>query len=161
MKKILLASAVAAACCVAAPFAQQQEPTPSAEIAPAHNVFVVTGCLKAGPEATPTFKLTDASSVGQPPSGRAVDGGAVATSGQKDSYELRAVSDLGAQGLDADELKAHVGKQVEVVLRPVESPAPAGAPAAGLAQPQAAKPVEPAPARFSVTELKRVIGSCP
>jgi hypothetical protein len=160
MKKTVLGSAVAVACCVAAPFAQQQQPAVTADAAPAHNVFVVTGCLTAGPEgATPTFKLTDASSVGQPLPGRATEAAAVGTSGHKDSYELRPVSGVGAQGLDADALKAHSGQQVEVVVRPVESPAPA--PAAGLAEAQTAKPIEPAPARFSVTEIKRVIGTCP
>ena len=80
------------------------------------------------------------------------------TSGQKASYQLRPVSGVNAQGLDADALKAHLGQRVEVVVRPVESPA--AAPASGLAGVQAAKPVEPEPVRFSVTELKRVTGTC-
>lgn len=159
MKKILLGSAVAIAWCVAAPSAQQQQPSPSPESAPAHNVFVVTGCLRAGPEVTPVFKLTDASSTGQPPPGRAAEAGPVGTSGQKNSYELRPVSGLSAQGLNADALKAHVGQHVEVVVRPIESPAPG--PAAGVADAQAAKPIEPAPERFTVTEIRRVIGTCP
>jgi len=83
----------------------------------------------------------------------------VGTSGQKNSYELRPVSGLSAQGLNADALKAHVGQHVEVVVRPIESPAPG--PAAGVADAQAAKPIEPAPERFTVTEIRRVIGTCP
>ena len=122
-------------------------------------MFVLTGCLKAGAEATPTFKLTDASFIGQPAPGRAAEAGAAGTSGQKASYELRPVSGLSAQGLDADALKAHSGQQVEMVVRPVESAAPA--PATGLAENQAAKPIAPAPERFTVTEIKRVIGACP
>jgi len=157
MKKTVLGSAAAVAWCVAAPFAQQQ-PAPSSTAEPAHNVFVVTGCLTAGEEATPTFKLTEASSVGQPAPGRAAEAEAVGTSGQKDSYELRPVSGLGAQGLDADALKTHVGQRVEVVVRPVESPAPS--PAAGVAEAQTAKRIDPAPKRFLVTELRRVIDSC-
>ena len=157
MKKTLLGSAIAIAWCIAAPAAQQQPtPTPTAE--PAHNVSVMSGCLTAGSEATPTFKLTDAVSIDQPTPGRAAETGAVATSGEKESYELRPVSGLSEQGLDADALKAHVGQRLEVVVRPIESPAPA--PATGLAAAQAAKPKEPAPKRFSVTEIKRVIGTC-
>ena len=60
--------------------------------------------------------------------------------------------------MDADALKAHVGQRVEVVVRPVESPA--ATPTAGLAGVQSAKPIEPAPERFTVTEIKRVIGTC-
>jgi len=158
MRTTLLASAVAVAGYAAVPFAQQQ-PAPSPTAEPAHNVFVLAGCLTAGAEATPTFKLSDASFIGQPAPGRSAEAGAVGTSGQKASYELRPVSGLGAEGLDADALKAHSGQQVEAVVRPVESPAPA--PAAGVTETLAAKPIEPAPERFVVTEIKRVIGTCP
>ena len=158
MRKIVVGSAVAVAWFMAAPSAQQQPASPPKE-APAHNVFVLTGCLKAGADdATATFKLTDASSIGQAPPAGATQAGAVGTSGQKASYELRPVSGVNAQGLDADALKAHLGQRVEVVVRPVESPATA--PTGGLAGVQTAKPVEPEPARFSVTELKRVTGTC-
>ena len=157
MKKTVLGIAVAMAWCVAGPFAQQQ-PQATPEAAPAHNVFVLTGCLQAGADSTATFKLTDASSIGQAPPAGAAEAGAVGTSGQKASYQLRPVSGVNAQGLDADALKAHVGQRVEIIVRPVESPA--AAPASGLAGAQAAKPIEPEPARFSVTELKRVTGTC-
>ena len=155
MKKTVLASAVAIAWCVAAPFAQEQ-PASTAKVTPAHNVFVATGCLKAGADATATFKLTDASFIGPAP--RAAEAGAVGTSGQKASYELRPVSGLNEQGMNADALKAHVGERVEMVVRPIESPA--ATPPAGLAAVQVAKPIEPAPERFTVTEIKRVIGTC-
>src|SRR5687768_5852939 len=98
MKKTVLGSAVAIAWCVAAPFAQQQ-PAATPKPAPAHNVFVLTGCLKAGADATATFKLTDASSIGQPTPAGAAEAGAVGTSGQKASYELRPVSGVNAQGM--------------------------------------------------------------
>ena len=153
MRKSVLGSAVAVALCVAAPFAQQQ-PAPTSKAAPAHNVFVLTGCLEAGAKPAETFKLTDASFIGQPPETRAVG-----TSGQKPSYELRPVSGVDAQGLAADALKAHVGQRVEVIVRPIESPA-AAAPTDGLAPAQSARPSEPAPERFTVTEIKRVIGGC-
>ena len=153
MQKGVFGTAVALAWCVAAPFAQQQ-PAPT----PAHNVFVLTGCLKAGADPTATFKLTDASSIGQATPAGVDEAGAVGTSGKKASYELRPVSGVNAQGLDADALKAHAGQRVEVTVRPIESPvAPAAAARLGV---QAAKPIEPAPERFSVTAIKRVTGTC-
>ena len=155
MKKTLVGTAVAVACCIAAPFAQQQ-PAPTPPETPAHNVFVLSGCLEAGTDATVTFKLTDASSIGQRTPAEAA--GPVGTSGRKTSYELRPVTGVNAQGVDADKLKAHLGQRIEVVVRPVETPA--APPAAGLAVAQAAKPIEPAAERFTVTEIKRVIGKC-
>ena len=155
MKQTIVGTAVALAFCIAAPFAQQRPAAP--QQTPAHNVFVLTGCLMAGTDPAATFKLTDAFSVGQRTPVEATR--AVGTSGQKNAtYELRPVTGVGTQGLDAEALKAHVGHRVEVVVRPVESPA--APPAAGLAVTQAAKPVERPAERFSVTELKRVVGRC-
>jgi hypothetical protein len=153
MNRIVIGSAVAVVWCLAVPFAQDQRlPAPKAE--PAHNVFVLTGCLEAGTDPTATFKLTDASAIGQAPPGGAA--GAVGTSGQKPSYELRPVSGVSEQGMDAKALKAHLGQRVEVIVRPIDSPA-----AAPASEPVAApKPTEAAPKRYTVTELKRVIGSC-
>jgi hypothetical protein len=157
MNKTLLASAVVVTWSVATPFAQQQ-PAPSSATEPAHKVLVLTGCLSGGAATTPAFKLTDVSPLGQATPGRATDAGAVGTSGQKESYELQPVSGLESKGLDADALKSHVGKRVEMVVRPIESLAPP--PATGLAEAQAPKQVEPRPQRFSVTEIRRVIGNC-
>lgn len=157
MKQTIVGTAVALTWCIAAPFAQQQ-PAPTPKEMPAHNVFVLTGCLEAGTGATVAFKLTDASSIGQRTPAEAAGAGAVGTSGRKTSYELRPATGVNAQGLDADKLKPHLGQRVEVVARPVESPAPP--PAAGLAVADAAKPIEPAVERFTVTEIKRVIGRC-
>ena len=156
MKNTVLGSVIAVAWCAAVPLAYQQ-PSPTPNTAPAHNVFVVTGCLKPGTEATGTFKLVDASLIDRPTAAGAADA-AVGTAGKTVSYELRPVSGVDAQGLDADALKAHLEKRVEVVVRPIESPAPA--PTAGLVGNQSAKPSEPAPERYTVTEMKRVIGSC-
>ena len=155
MKKTILGSAVAVAWCVAAPTAQQ--PVPTSETPPAHNVFVLAGCLQAG-DTPATFKLTDAVSIGQAPPAGAAEAGAVGTSGQKASYVLRPVSGVNAQGMKEDGLKAHVGQRVEAIVRPIETPAPA--PTAGLVGVQAAKPIEPTPEPFSVTEIRRVIGTC-
>jgi hypothetical protein len=157
MKKTVLGSAVVVAWCVAAPTAQQQ-PAPTPKTPPAHNVFVLTGCLEAG-ETPATFKLTDASFIGQAPPAGAAEAGAVGTSGQKASYLLQPVSGVNAQGMKEDALKAHLGQRVEAIVRPIESPAPA-APTAGLVGVQAARPIEPTPEPFSVTEISRVIGTC-
>jgi hypothetical protein len=156
MMKTVLGSAIVVAC-VSAAGAQQQQPAAPAAEKPAHNVFVLSGCLAAG-EAPSTFKLTDAISIGQAPPAGAAEPGAVGTSGQKASYLLRPVSGVHAQGMKEDALKAHVGQRVEAVVRPIESPAPA--PATALVEAQAARPVEPKPEPFTVSEIKRVIGSC-
>jgi hypothetical protein len=156
MMKILLGSVVVAALSVSAAAAQQQPQAPAAE-KPAHNVFVLSGCLKAG-DAPSTFKLTDASAIGQAPPAGAAEPGAVGTSGQTASYLLRPVSGVNAQGMKEDALKAHVGQRVEAVVRPIESPAPA--PANGLVEAQAARPVEPKAEPFTVSEIKRVVGTC-
>ena len=156
MNKTVLGSVVVVAWCVAAPSAQQQ-PAPTPATPPAHNVFVLEGCLKAG-ETPATFKLTDASAIGQAPPAEAAEAGAVGTSGQKASYLLQPVSGVNAQGMKEEALKAHLGQRVEAIVRPIEAPAPA--PAAGLVGVQAARPTAPATEKFSVTEIKRVIGSC-
>jgi hypothetical protein len=158
MKKAALRGAVVFAWCVAAPFAQQQ-PAPTPEAAPAHKVFVLTGCLEAGGGATAAFKLTDASPIGQSIPAPAAGAGGVGTSGQKAAYELQPVSGLDAKGMDAAALRAHAGQRVEVTLRPIDI-APAAAPSAGNPAVQGAKPVDPAPERFSVSAIKRVTGSC-
>ena len=158
MKKVIIGTIVGVAWCVAAPFAQPQDPNTSAlKPEPAHKVYRLTGCLMAGSIAAPTFKLTDAWAVGQATPTQAGVPGAVGTSGRTTSYELRPVSGVDARGLGAEALKAHMGHRVEVVVRPVEVPAPA--PASGLVSAHTARPA-PAPERFTVTEIKRVVGRC-
>ena len=157
MKKTALGVAAALACWMATPVAQQPS-VPDSQTTPAHNAFVVTGCVQPGEAGTTTFKLTDATAMGQPAPARSGGPSAVGTSGKPGTYELRPVSGIEAKGLDADTLKAQVGKRVEVVLRVIETPAPA--PATGPAGNLGAKPAEPALEWFSVTELRRVIGSC-
>jgi hypothetical protein len=157
MNKSVLGSAIAVAWCVAVPVAHQQ-PAPTPNPAPAHNVFVVTGCLQPGADVPGTFKLTDATPIDRPARPGATET-AVGTSGEKPSYELRPVSGVDAQGLDAAALKAHVGQRIEVVVRPIETPPPAATTPGAVAN-QSAKPIEPAPERYSVSEMKRVIGTC-
>jgi len=157
MKKDVLASVIVVAWCVAAPTAQQQQPVQTSATPPAHNVFVLTGCLGAA-DTPATFKLTDASFIGQAPPGEAAEAGAVGTSGQKASYLLRPASGVSAQGMKEDAIKAHVGQRVEAMVRLIESPPPA--PATGPVEAQAAKPMERTAPSFSVSEIRRVIGTC-
>jgi hypothetical protein len=157
MKRIVLGTVVAVAWCVAAPLAQQQ-PANAPTTEPAHNVFVLTGCIAAAAEPAAAFNVTDASFIGQRPAARSAEAGAAGTSGQKAAYQLRPVTGVDAQGLDADELKAHLGRRVEMLVRPVEpQAAPPTTQPAGV---QPAKPVEPPAEQFTVTEIRRVIGSC-
>ena len=152
----VLGSAIALAWCVALPAAEQQ-PSPTAN-PPAHNVFVATGCLKAPVGPAAAFTLTDASSTGRAASSRGAETGAVGTAGLKTSYELQPAVGVSEQGMDADALKAHAGRRVEVTLRPIE-PVAAPAPAANLGV-QPGKPNDVPPQRFSVSAIKRVTGSC-
>ena len=159
MKKTIIGTVVGVVWCVAAPFAQPQEANSAApKSEPAHKVYRLTGCLMAASTAAPTFKLTDAWSIGQAAPTQAGVPGAVGTSGEKKSYELRPVSGVNAQGLDAEALKAHMGHRVEVVVRPIEVLPPP--PPSGLAISESARPNEPAPERYTVTEIKRVVGRC-
>jgi len=151
--KTVFGSAVAFAWCMAVPVAQQQ-PSPAPAATPAHKVFLLNGCLEMSAGAIPAFKLTDASPIGLAPAG-AVEAGAVGTSGQKASYVLQPESGVNALGMDAKALQAQAGQRVEATLRPVEKPAEAP-PVSG-----ATATLEPAPERFTVTEIKRVTGTCP
>jgi hypothetical protein len=160
MKTTVLGIAVTLGWCVAAPLAQQQPATPKP---PAHNVFVVTGCLNTPAQGATAFKLTDAKSIGRDAPPPAVEAGAVGTSGvtTKPAYDLQPASGVNAQGMDADALKAHAGQRVEVTLRPTQStvaPAPSAGASIGV---QASKPIDAPPAQFSVTAIKRVDGACP
>ena len=158
MKKTIIGTIAGVAWCVALPFAQQPQANASApQTEPAHKVYRLSGCLMAASIAAPTFKLTDAWAVGHAAPTQAGVPGAVGTSGRMTSYELRPVSGVNAQGLDAAALKAHMGHRVEVVVRPIEV---APEPASGLASSHTARSAEPVPERFTVTEIKRVVGRC-
>jgi hypothetical protein len=156
MKKAIFGSVVALAWCMANVSGQQQ-PAPTPEPVPAHKVFVLTGCLTAGGD-TEGFKLIDASVIGRDRPNGAAAAGAVGTSGQKETYRLQPVTGVNAEGVDADALKAHAGQRVEVTVRPIEVLAPSTS--AANSPTQVAKPIEPAPERFSVTAIKRVTGMC-
>ena len=136
---------------IAAPSAAQQAQAPASE--PAHKVFVVTGCLTGGPAETAAFKLTGAVPIGPAPADRAA-----ASPETKDVYELVPTTGLIEQGIARAELQTHVGKKVEVTVRPVEvGPGPPASPSAPATT---AKVEEQAPPRYTVTKIRPLAGSC-
>jgi hypothetical protein len=143
---LLLASLIASAA--------QQTPAPTNE--PAHNVFVLAGCLE-GATATSPFKLTNSTAVGQaPPPTASRSSAAVAVSNADGVYELQAISGITEQGISREQLQSHVGKRVEVTVRPVEvSPA-----TSATSTDTAAKPKEPTPQRYTVIKINRLADSC-
>lgn len=154
MKPIVVALALVVGV-VAWPSAAQQPQAPPKESA--HNIFLLNGCLTGGgPAETAPFKLTGAAWVGQaPPERSAVSPDA------KNVYELLPTSGLTEQGVARPELLTHVGKKVEVTVRPVEvlpGPSPSSSSTASTAS--TAKPAEAAPQRYTVTAIKSLAGSC-
>ena len=135
-------------------FGQQQSPS---ESAPAHNTFVLAGCLGAPLNETSPFTLSSASPVGQAPPAGPAGSTVIGTRGEKLTYELQPTSGVNQQGVDAAALKPHVGQRVEVTVRPIDTVAPPPPPGTS-AEPKA--DAERKPQRFSVTAIKRVSGTC-
>ena len=152
MKPIVFALTVAFACVAGVSVSVQQKPTSSDQ--PAHKVFVLNGCLMTNPNAADAFKLTGAVPVGTaPPAGPA------ASAEPKGEYVLLPTTALNEQGVAKAEMQTHVGKKVEVTVRPVEvAPGPASSSSASTAT---AKVEETAPQRFTVTKITSATGSCP
>ena len=146
MKPILVGLAfVCAGATVASTTQQPQEQKNE----PAHKIYVLTGCLTGG--TAPPYKLTAAVAVGQAPA----EGKPGA--GIKDEYELLPTTGLTEQGIAREELQKHVGKKVEVTVRPVEvAPAKSSAAAATTST---AKPEE-APQRYTVTKIQVLTTAC-
>jgi hypothetical protein len=131
--------------------------TPDSKTEPAHNIFVLTGCLEKG-DAPSSFRLTRASAVGQAPPRSNSTPPALETKGE-DAYELQATSSVSQQGLSREQLQTEVGARVEVTIRPVE--APSGAPPLTTAAPAGEKkPAESPRPRYTVVKISRLDGSC-
>jgi len=131
--------------------------TPDSKTEPAHNVFVLTGCLEKG-DAPSSFRLTRASAVGQAPPRTNATPPTTETKGD-DAYELLATSSVSEQGLSREQLQSEIGARVEVTIRPVE--APAGAPPLTTAAPAGEKkPAETPRPRYTVVKISRLGGSC-
>ena len=140
------------ACGTLLPLRAQQTPAPSAQ--PAHKVFILNGCLTSNGAAADSFKLTGAVAVGQPPPERPA-----ASTEAKDEYVLLPVTGLSEQGVARAEMQTHVGRKVEVTVRPVEvapGPPSSSPPASAAEKIEAA-----APQRYTVTKIVPAAGSCP
>ena len=145
--------------------AAQQAPAPSTE--PAHQVYVLTGCLESGAAAS-SFTLTGASAVGQaPPRQTASSSGSV----KPDEYVLQPVTGVGEQGITRERLQEHVGMRVEVTLRPIEAapstPSPSSSTTSSASSTPASasaaskgKPEDLPPPRYRVIKIGRLADSC-
>jgi hypothetical protein len=139
-----------------ATFSAQQRPASSGQ--PAHKVFILNGCLTSEPGAAGAFKLMGATPVGQAPPEHAATADA-----PKGEYVLLPVTGLTEQGVAKPELQTHLGRRVEVTVRPVEV-----APAPSPSSPSSASPAAPVvkdqndvPPRYTVVAVKSAAGSCP
>src|SRR5262245_28496147 len=96
-----------------ASLAQQSPPNE-----PAHNVYVLSGCLEGSSAPTSLFKLVDAMPIGQAPptDPPKTEAGVAATR----AYDVLPVTSVGEQGVNREALASHVGAKVEVTVRPVE-----------------------------------------
>jgi hypothetical protein len=152
MTHTTFATGLLLASCIAAPAAQRTQ-TPTNE--PAHNVFVLTGCLERG-DTPLAFRLTRASAVGQTPPRPSTS--AAVTKPEDDVYELQATSSVSEQGLSSEKLQPEVGTRVEMTIRPIETALPA--PPKPAATNAAEKAAESPRQRYTVIKLERLAGSC-
>jgi len=154
MNHTVLAMSLAMACGVTSAAAQR---TPDPKNEPAHNVFLLTGCLERG-DAPSSFRLTRASSTGQlPPRLNATPPAADAK--DEDAYVLQPKSSVSEEGLSQEQLQTDVGARVEVTIRPVEATA-ASAPLTTSSTAAEKKPTESPRQRYTVIKLARIGGSC-
>jgi hypothetical protein len=151
MNRTTFATSLGLACSITALTAQQRLPPPANE--PAHNVFVLTGCLQRG-EAPASFVLTGASPVGQAPPRASTS----PASTKDDVYELQAVTAVSEQGLNREKLQTDVGARVEATIRPVEMASPA--PPQSASAETAKKPADVPRQRYTVVKLNRLADSC-
>ena len=149
MTPMTFAASLGLAFSISALTAQERLPEPTKE--PAHNVFLLTGCLERG-NAPTAFRLTRASAIGQAPPRLATP--------DKDEgiYDLQAKSSVSEEGLSGEKLMADVGTRVEVTIRPVE--AAAAVPPSPARQEPSPKPTESPRQRYTVVKLNRLADSC-
>ena len=152
MRPIVFATCVVLILQVAGSLAQQSPPNE-----PAHKVYVMTGCLERGSASTSTFKLADATAVGQAPPGDPSNTDAESAAGTR-SYDLLPVASVSEQGSSIEMLESHVGNRVEVMVRPVETSV--AAPTTSAASTTAAKVDQSAPRRYTVVKIGKMPGSC-
>jgi hypothetical protein len=153
MKPIVFATSIVFVFHVAASLAQQSQP-----IEPAHNVYVLSGCLEGSSAPTSLFKLVDAMPIGQaPPSDPPkAEAGVVAATR---AYDLLPVTSVSEQGVTRETLASHIGARVEVTVRPVE-PSNATSTTTRTSENTAAKVEQSTPRRYTVVKIGKVPGSC-
>jgi hypothetical protein len=152
MKRTTFATSFGLACWITV-LGAQRAPAPTEQ--PAHNVFVLTGCLEQG-NAPAAFRLTRASVIGQAPP-RSSTSAATGTKAE-DVYELQPAVSVSEEGLSREKLQTDVGARVEVTIRPVETVAPA--PPLATHKESAEKPTESPRQRYTVIKLSRLANSC-
>lgn len=152
MKPIMSGTGILIVCWLVAASAQQRT---EIKEEPAHKVFVLKGCLESS-EAPAIFRLTRASVVGQSPAPPSTRSAGSASSPSQDVYELQPVVHFTEPGLKREELQSHVGKQVEVTIRPIEVPTSAPA----LPSDSKVRPEQAAPQRYTVSKIDRLAESC-
>ena len=151
MKQMTLAVGLVVTFGITAPVAQRS-PAPTEQ--PAHQVFVLNGCLER--ESAPTaFRLTRASAIGQAPPRPSTS---AASTQDGDVYELQATTSVSEQGLTSEKLLPEVGARVEMTIRPVE--AALSAPPPSRPANAADKPAESPRQRYTVIKINRVADSC-
>ena len=155
--KIMFGTALVLAGWIMGPAAQQTPPSNE----PAHKVFMLIGCLEGGSGPTSGFKLTGATAVGQAPSAPTSSSPTTATA-LKDVYEIQPTSSVSEQGINREGLQSHIGKRVEVTVRPIEvlSPAPSSSSSSSSTTEPAKKAELSAPQRYTVTKINRLADSC-
>ena len=154
MKLAIVTTAAMAALAMGDGEAQQGR---TADDRPAHNVYVLKGCLTADREGSDRYILKDATPVGPaPPS---AEGAASGT-----EFLLRGVSGVAGGGVTDDELQAQVGFVVEVAVRPPDvAPQAEAAPGAVTEGPNAGLPnvaAARAPVVSTVSSITRQGGRC-
>ena len=129
----------------------------SPPIEPAHNVYVLSGCLEGSSAPTPLFKLVDAMPIGQaPPSDPPkTEAGVDATR----AYDLLPVTSVSEQGVARETLARHIGTRVEVTVRPVE-PSIAPSTTTRTSENTAAKLEQSTARRYTVVKINKLPGSC-
>ena len=157
MKLAIVTTAAMAALALGDGEAQQGR---TADDRPAHNVYVLKGCLTADREGSDRYILKDATPVGPaPPSTPPAEGAASGT-----EFLLRGVSGVAGGGVTDDELQAQVGFVVEVAVRPPDvAPQAESAPRAVAEGPNAGLPnvaAARAPVVSTVSSITRQGGRC-
>jgi hypothetical protein len=152
MRPLVFATGVVLILQVAALLAQQSPPNE-----PAHEVYVITGCLERGSASTSVFTLADATAVGQAPPGDPSNTDAEAVAGTR-SYDLLPVSSVSEQGITRETLESHAGNRVEVTVRPVETSHATSTKSTPNTTP--AKVEKSTPRRYTVVKISKMLGSC-